>query len=734
MNDDEPQPGRLEDDVLHIQGEYYIRATSSRADDRTRVLKHGNTFGVFDRFGDVHPIGLGEQGLYGGGTRYLSRLELRIGARRPFLLSSNVREDNDVLTVDLTNPDLMDHGEVVVTRGSLHVQRQKFLWGNACHERLSVTNYSLAAVTTDLAIHFDVDFADIFEVRGNRRPARGRPAGSQGDSDTVRIGYVGLDDLRRDLVVSFSPAPARLTTRSGLFRLQLRPGAAAQFDLCFAYETGDTEPAPRPTFDAALAQNRREIAELRGKHCRLTSDSEPFNRWLLRSEADLQMMTSSTPSGPYPYAGVPWFSNVFGRDGLITAFETLWVNPELARGVLKHLAAHQAHKSDPSRDAQPGKILHEQREGEMCNLHEVPFGLYYGSVDATPLFVYLAGAYVKHTGDLDLADELWPHVERALDWIMNFGDIDGDGFVEYARQSRGGLEQQGWKDSQDSVFYEDGTIAAPPIALCEVQAYVHAAYRAAADLAHSLGKPARAAELVARAESLRARFDEAFWDDELGAYVLALDGKKRPCRVLSSNAGHALFGGIARTERVAVLVRHLMSDRMFSGWGLRTLARGEVRYNPMSYHNGSVWPHDNALVALGMARYGRRDAALQLLSGLWKASTYFDLHRLPELFCGFSSRDGEGPTLYPVACAPQAWAAGAVHMLLAACLGLSVEGARKTVVFRNPVLPPFINELRIEGLAVGGNASVDLLLVRHPHDVGVTVLARQGEVRILVER
>ncbi len=726
-----PSPNRDDDELLEHHDKFYIQATSSRTDDRTRVLKQGDTFAVFDRFGDVQPVGLGEQGLYHDGTRFLSRLELRLGGRRPLLLSSTVRKENDLLAVDLSNPDLKDRdGGLVLARGELHLFRSKFIWKNSCYERLRISSFSREPIAVDLTFDFDADFADIFEVRGAKRPRRGQrtdqPAGEAG----VCFVYEGLDGVTRRSRLTFDPVPAELTARRARFRLEMAPRQTATLVLTVACERGEQARPPLPV-DRAFASLTGDLSRASFSSCRIQASSDDLDEWIARSVSDLQMMVTETPHGAYPYAGVPWFSTPFGRDGIITALEALWFEPALARGVLAYLAATQADRTEPERDAQPGKILHEARGGEMAALGEVPFGRYYGSVDATPLYVMLAAAYLRRTGDVAFVEKLAPHVDRALAWIQCAGDLDGDGFVEYARQTPKGLVQQGWKDSHDSIFHDDGTLAEGPIALCEVQGYVYAAFQGAAEIAAALGRSGDAEGYLRQARALRARFAEKFWDAELGSYVLALDGQKRPCRVRSSNAGHALWTGIAEPAHARAVADVLMRDESFSGWGIRTVAMSEARYNPMSYHNGSIWPHDNAILAAGLARYGFGEAALRVFGGMLAASATVDLHRLPELFCGFARRPGEGPTLYPVACAPQAWASGAVFMLLAAVLGISIDGRRGQIAFDHPVLPPGLGELRLKALQVGG-ARVDLLIEPQPHDVGLTVLTRDGNVSVVV--
>jgi glycogen debranching enzyme len=711
---------------------HHVVAASGAADDRTRVLKHGETFAVFDHFGHIRHGGLGEEGLYHHGTRYLSGLVLELNERRPFFLGSTVGDENEQLSVWLTNADEVRDGRVEIPLGTLHLAVRAVLWRAACHWRLLVKNHGMETVSAVLHLRFRADFADIFAVRGMKRKARGHDVEPEVSNGRVILGYDGLDQVRRRTLLRFTPAPERLTADSTWIKVDLRPGDEATLELVLACWQGDESFEP-PRFDDAWAAASSARERYKTGSCRVRSSDGRFDAWTRRAEADLYMLTSDTPTGPYPYAGVPWFNTPFGRDGIITALECLWLRPELARGVLAYLAATQAAEVNLEQDAEPGKILHETREGEMAALKEMPFGRYYGSIDATPLFVLLAGAYYERTADRAFAEVIWPNVEAALDWVDRYGDRDGDGFVEYQRRSADGLVHQGWKDSDDAISHADGSPARGPVALCEVQGYVYAAQRSAAMLAAALGRVDRSTDLTLRADQLREQFESAFWCEDLGTYALALDGDKRPCRVRSSNAGHCLFTGIADPGRAARVASSLLDPDSYSGWGVRTLASGEARFNPMSYHNGTVWPHDNALIAHGFSRYGLQDCAVRVLSGLFEAGTSFELQRMPELFCGFARRPGEGATPYPVACAPQAWAAGAVFLLLQACLGLGVGALEPRIWFHRPRLPEFLGRITITNLSVAG-ASVDLQLTRHDDDVGIRVLRREGTVDILVAK
>ena len=711
--------------------QFFIAATAPLQERRPRTQKHGDTFSMFDHNGDALSGPGSPEGIFHRDTRHLSHFFLTIDGERPLLLSSMLRDDNALLTFDLANPDLYENGQLKLAHDLIHIRRTRFLWNATCFERISLRNFDEEGRRVRLVLAFAVDFADLFEVRGARRAKRGclHPPKVDAPAQTVLLSYTGLDRVRRETQLRFDPQPTELAGDHAVYEIELAPRQTRQVFVEIACGEERPEMTPRRQFFSSLREARRAMRATVGRAASVATSNDVFNEAVRRAVADLYMLVTDTEHGPYPYAGIPWFSTVFGRDALITALETLWLDPTIARGVLRHLAANQAQEEDPAADAEPGKILHEVRYGEMAELGEVPFRRYYGSVDATPLFVMLAGSYLERTGDVETIRALWPNIEAALAWIARYGDRDGDGFVEYGRRTTEGLANQGWKDSFDAVFHADGRLATGPIALAEVQAYVYAAWKAAAAMAKALALHGRSLELEVMAEDLRARFDRAFYDEVLGTYVLALDGEKRPCRVRASNAGHTLYTGIAYPERAPSVVKTLMARSSFSGWGIRTVATTEARYNPMSYHNGSVWPHDNALIVAGFARYGFRREAVRVFEGLFMASTYIDLRRLPELFCGFPRQLSRGPTFYPVACTPQAWAAVAPLSILQSCLGMGFDSAGDTLIFHRPMLPEFLEEVTLRGITLP-RGRLDVALRQAGSEVLVQPLDRQGEARV----
>jgi glycogen debranching enzyme len=693
------------------------------------TLKHGDMFGVFDQRGDIHRLPSGTEGIYFNDTRTLSEFEFLIGGHAPILLSSTLRDDNATLTCDLSTPDLP---ALELASNLIHVRRSRFLWQSTCHERISIRNFDTAPRALPIEIRYGADFVDLFEVRGMSRARHGTHEPAQMTEDGVVLAYTGLDRRRRTTRLRFAPTPERIDEGRALFTVHLPPHGRA---LIFVEISCDRTPSPRQAaenFLACMAEQRRWTRQTSARAAAIETSNEVFNEAMRRAISDLTMLTTEKTTGPYPYAGIPWFSTCFGRDALITALNVLWMDPSIARGVLLYLAENQATTTDAASDAEPGKILHEMRQGEMAELGEVPFRRYYGSIDSTPLFVLLAGAYLVRTGDIDTMTMLWPHITAALAWMDFYTNKNPAGFVSYFRQTENGLANQGWKDSFDSISHADGRLAEGPIALCEVQAYVFGARREAATIARRLGHTAFADGEEEKAETLRKNFEAAFWCEEIGTYALALDGAQKPCRVRASNAGHVLLTGIASPARASRVAEGLMAGRSFNGWGIRTLASNEIRYNPMSYHNGSVWPHDNALIAMGLARYGLKTHAERILCGLYDSALYVDLRRLPELFCGFARRRGQGPTFYPVACSPQAWAATSLHAALGACLGLSFSPAEHSVVFNRPRLPPFLSEVTLHNLTLG-EARISVVLRRMGEEVAMNVADRSGTIHAILK-
>jgi glycogen debranching enzyme len=689
------------------------------------TLKDGDTFLLADALGDIQGS---DDGLFSSDTRILSRFELEVAGCPPSLLGAAISQDNSVFTAHLTNRPLPALGERAVPQRVIHIERDRYLWESRLYERIRLTNFSGQAGSLPLRLSFAADFVDLFEVQGHARARRGVLLPPVVADSRVCLAYRGLDERERRADIAFSLEPQSLSASEGLFLLELpRTGVTEMY-----LEIGPSS-APRPSrerFEAGLASCSGSMQQRLREGASLMTSGRLFDEWVEKSRSDLALLTTDLPTGPYPYAGIPWFATQFGRDGIVTALQTLWLDPRLAAGVLRFLAKTQAHEQSAFRDSEPGKIMHETRRGEMARLDEVPFGQYYGGVDTTPLFVMLAGAYEERTGDSGLIDDIWENLLAATAWIESRLDRSASGFLDYARAAASGLANQGWKDSHDSIFHADGSLPRQPIAVVEVQGYAYAALMAMAELAAARHDEGRSAAWRHRAEALRHSIEECFWVEQMGFYALAIDGDGRSCDVYASNAGHLLYCGVPSPERAARVTEQLLSERFCSGWGIRTVAEGEARYNPMSYHNGAVWPHDTALCVAGMARYAARANVVQILSEIFEAANQFSM-RLPELYCGFPRVAGEGPTPYPVACLPQAWASGSIFMLLQACLGVHIDGRRRQLHLEPPQLPIGIETLALRDLRVG-NGRVDVSFQRIGSQV-VALPAKHGhdEVQVL---
>ncbi len=729
-----------------------IRATDLGA---VRALKHASLFVLTDTFGDIRPDSRG-LGVYDGDTRVLSCAALRVDGERPVVLRS---DDGGTWrgVVELTNGDLRDkpptrRADIATERESIGISRERAVDGQSFRERISVANFTMHEYEVLLELEFDADFADIFEVRGLHRDVRGEMRPILVESGSISFRYRGLAGLEISSTVTFDePADIRLAPEDSDGRVIASwawsiPGGARR-DVGWTVEAsyhGRLRPRPgspslpRLVTDALREQHSRrdpaaDHAAWWSDGAQIDADNELVELTLARGIDDLRLLVNDGPQDGqwYVCAGVPWFATLFGRDAIITALQTLPFYPPIAVAALETLAGCQATDDDPWRDAEPGKMPHELRTGELARAGELPHTPYYGTVDATPLWLVLLGETYDWTGDRQLVERLWPNVLAALRWIDEYADLDGDGFIEYRRRSPLGLRNQGWKDSTDSIRDRFGRLAEPPVALAEAQGYVFDAKRRIASLARMLGDDALAIRLESEAGDLARRFEDRFWLPELDRYAMALDGNKRPADALSSVGGQALWTGIADPVHAAALEEQLLGPELFNGWGVRTIARSEVGYNPLGYHVGTVWPHDTAFASAGLKRYGRYEGASALAQALLESAQYFPAYRLPELFCGFDRGSSTVPVAYPTACSPQAWAAGAPFLLLRTLLGLEARAGERELEILHPTLPPWIRRVTIRDLAVG-DARVDLLFHRWRGLTSAELLRRDGDVRVTV--
>jgi glycogen debranching enzyme len=700
---------------------------------KTLAVKEGDTFLYSDLEGNLDHRGDFGLGLYARDTRYLSHFRMTMNGRDLVLLSSS-SERAYMSHVDLTNPDLYDGEVLTVPQQTLNVRRIRAISGRL-FERVRLKNYNAFPVTIDLEFHFGADFSDIFEVRGMAREGTEPPRPPTVHDAIIEFDHRGRDGLRRTTRIEFGGLPDRTGVDGDIatasFRLHLGPYQTKLIGLSVDAILEDERPSSQD-FDQAVHQLRRSYEAWDRESAEIITDNELFNQLLARSRRDLRALYTDTDGGSIIAAGIPWYVTVFGRDSLIASHQMLLVNQRPAREALELLAAKQGTTVDDWRDEQPGKILHEIRQGELARAGIVPHSPYYGSVDSTPWFVMLYAMHLRWTGDVGFAEKLLPAAEAALEWIDRYGDLDGDGFVEYLCRSPKGIRNQGWKDSHDSVVHADGRLAEPPIALAEVQGYVYLAKQRMADVYRALARPAEAARLEAEADDLKRRYNEAFWMEEEQFFAEALDRDKQQVRTVTSNPGHGLYCGIVDEEKAAPLTKRLLSPDMFSGWGVRTMSKSAPAYNPMSYHNGSVWPHDNALIAAGLKRYGFARSTNRVATALFDAAVQADYLRLPELFCGFTRRTPNRPVSYPIACSPQAWAAGSPYLMLQAILGISARAHENLLTVNTPHLPTWLNTVEVRNLAIG-ESRISLVFRREGEITSFSLLSREGDVRVVME-
>lgn len=673
-------------------------------------VKNGNIFFVTEADGGVPVMDGHGYGLYYHDCRFLNGYEFQIADSEPIVLAGATGGPG-VANFELTNPHLELGGGKQLPSGQIGIWWRRELDGTSLElsDQLHIKNYSQSRVEFPITLSFEADFEDVFAVRGLFPERPGELHKPEWKDGKLVFAYDGADAYRRSLKVSFSPKPDARRVRAVRYMMALDRLEEREIQISLSISETKTERRARggklEVAGREFADPKVVVAELSSDWSKdwpeIQSDSLLLNKAIERSSRDLQSLRSSIRGDGYFAAGIPWFTTLFGRDSLITAMQMLPIRPHIAAETLRLLATYQARETDARRDAQPGKILHELRVGELAATGKIPHSPYYGTVDATPLFLILMDEYVHWTGDLALFTELQEPMELALKWIDSYGDLNGDGYVDYKTTSDQGLVNQGWKDSISSTLNSDGSYAKPPIALVEVQGYVYRAKTCLADLYERTGQPERGKSLRSSAEALRSRFNRDFWSEEIGIYVMALQAGGLPAAVVTSNAGHALWSEIADPDKARRTVQRLMAKDMFTGWGIRTLSENEKGYNPIGYHVGSIWPHDNAMIADGFRRYGFHSEALQVFTGILDAATGFAEFQLPELYSGFSKDEYDAPVHYPAACHPQAWAAGSIPFMLCSLLGLQAHALDRRLEICRPMLPESVNWLDICGLRVG---------------------------------
>jgi glycogen debranching enzyme len=690
------------------------------------TLIDGKTFLSTTLAGDIMPPGAPDAGFFHDDTRFLSRLELRVDGYRTVVLSSST-EQTFSSQIELTTGQSTLRDSYEIPENTVHIRREQLLSLDTLYDYLTFENFNFNELEIVIELAYEADFMDVFQVRGVARQELGHYYQPLLNRDSIVFHYCGRDRVSRDTIIHLSPEPERIHGTTARWRLKLPPFRRFQVQTTVVPQVeAKRSRASRPDFSQHLRSRREAFAEWESHSTHFNSTNRIFEQMVGTSKGDFHALRIPEGKEHVIAAGIPWFATMFGRDSIIAAYQSLPLNPQLAAETLRVLARYQGQEVNDWRDEEPGKILHEFREGEMTRAGEMPFGPYYGSIDATPLWLVLLSETFNWTADEQLVQDMLPHARRALEWIDRYGDLDGDGFIEYSRRSSRGLVNQGWKDSWDAIIHRDGEVAKPPIALCEVQGYVYEAKYRMSSLMRSFGDVRMAEKLKKDAADMAKRFEKAYWMPARSFYALALDRDKRQCQVISSNPGHLLFTRMLPQDRARCITQKFMRPDMFSGWGWRTMSQEERVFNPLSYHRGSVWPHDNSIVAHGMALYEFREPANKLFSALFQAALNFRDYRLPELFCGIERREHDKPVQYPVSCSPQAWASGAVFLFLSSVLGIRPSAHRKELNIVNPTLPEFLDNLSIRNMRIG-NSRVGLDFARRGDRTFCNVVEIEGD-------
>lgn len=642
---------------------------------------------------------------------------------------SSAADENYISTIRLTNPHMEEDGKLILWRESVEIERTRFIYEGALYETFKLTSYYPKAIQFDFSVLLDADFTDMFVIRGFQHGKLGSKTGERSASGERVISYLGADELLRETKVKWDTQESRISETGEVhFDVELKHQESVEIAFFIAPMIDGNEPLQHEPKEA-MNKLRASYASWNASSTSISSDMPLFNKLYHRGVQDLRVLLTDLGYGQFPVAGLPWYSVPFGRDSLIAALQMLSLNPQIAKGTLLTMAAYQGQKEDEWRDEQPGKVMHEIRYGELAATNQVPFTPYYGTIDATPLFLLLTAEYYHWTGDLDFVSSLMPHLNAALNWIKEYGDYDKDSFVEYYQKSSKGIANQGWKDSADSVIHSNGDYAEAPIALVEVQGYVYQALTRLAPIFKSLGHEEQAEVMEKDAAQLRTRFEEDFWMDDEQFYAIALDKDKKRVDSVTSNAGHILMSGIASPERAKAVAARLVAPDLFGGYGIRTMSTAATGYNPMSYHDGSVWPHDNSLCLLGLSQSGFTEEAITVMQGLLNAADQFEYYRLPELYCGYGDQLG-APVPYPVACSPQAWAAGTPLTFVQALLGLQPNALTRQITIK-PALLNGMNDLKVEQLQIG-NGTLSLRVSRVDNEPKLEILSNQTGYELVI--
>ncbi|HET9695249.1 MAG TPA: amylo-alpha-1,6-glucosidase [Terriglobales bacterium] len=690
------------------------------------TLIDGKTFLATRVSGDITPPRAPDVGFFHDDTRFLSFMELRAGGQRTVLLSS-ATEKTFLSQIELTTSNIHLRDSFDLPENTIHIRREQMLSHDVLFERITFENFNLNSVELDVEMEYGADFVDVFQVRGMGRNTHGQYFQPVVTDDSIEFFYRGRDNVLRHTLIEMEPQPANIDASIVRWNLKLEPSQEVQFNIRISpFVEGERAQQYSSSFSENLKFRRERFADWEAQATHFTSSNDVFDVAMQTAVSDFHALQIPEGGDHIIAAGIPWFATMFGRDSIIAAYQSLSLNPQLAMETLRVLAHYQGTEYNDWQDEEPGKILHEYREGEMTRSGEMPFGPYYGTIDATPLWLILLGETWNWTADEELVRELLPAAYKALDWIDKYGDFDGDGFVEYLRRSKKGLTNQGWKDSWDANMHRDGTVAKAPIALVEVQGYVYDAKYRMASLLRIFGDSERADKLKKDCNELAKRFEKAYWVPDRGFYAMALDGEKKPLEVISSNPGHLLFTRIINRDRARAIVNRLMRPDMFSGWGWRTMSSDEKTFNPLSYHRGSVWPHDNSLIAHGMALNEHRAPVARLFTTLFQAALTFRDYRLPELFCGIERKENDMPVHYPVSCSPQAWASGSYFLILSSLLGIRPSAPRKELNIINPMLPDFLDHLHVRNLKIG-KSRVGLDFTRRGERTFCNVVEVEGE-------